>query len=178
MTIQSRRLAHSPRTGATLPSALNGAGRITTRYGLVLVLLWIGAMKFTSYEASGIEPFVANSPLISWLYSLLSLQATSNLIGVVEIVAGLAIASLPLSARFAAIGSAVGVAIFSTTLTFLFTTPGWEASLGGFPALSALPGQFLIKDVVLLGASLCTLADAIAARHSRSTAAVAATVPE
>jgi uncharacterized membrane protein YkgB len=29
-----------------------------------------------------------------------------------------------------------------------------EATAGGFPAISALPGQFLLKDVVLLAASL------------------------
>ncbi len=50
---------------------------------------------------------------------------------------------------------AEAVGMFSTTLSFLLTTPGvWEASAGGFPALSVVPGQFLIKDVVLLGASL------------------------
>jgi reactive chlorine resistance protein C len=35
--------------------------------------------------------------------------------------------------------------------------PGWEASLGGFPALSDLPGQFLLKDIVLLGAAVWSL---------------------
>ena len=45
--------------------------------------------------------------------------------------------------------------MFLTTLSFLGTTPGvWETSLGGFPALSAIPGQFLIKDLALLGISL------------------------
>ena len=37
--------------------------------------------------------------------------------------------------------------MFLTTLSFLLTTPGvWEASVGGFPALSVVPGQFLIKE--------------------------------
>ena len=45
--------------------------------------------------------------------------------------------------------------MFLTTLSFLLTTPGvWEASAGGFPALSVVPGQFLAKDFVLFGASL------------------------
>jgi uncharacterized membrane protein YkgB len=57
--------------------------------------------------------------------------------------------------------------MFVTTLTFLVTTPGvWEASLGGFPALSAVPGQFLLKDVVLLGAALWTAGEALAARRA------------
>ena len=50
---------------------------------------------------------------------------------------------------------------FLTTLTFLFSLPGWEKSLGGFPALSG-SGGFLLKDVVLLGAALFTLGDSLA----------------
>jgi Protein of unknown function, DUF417 len=51
--------------------------------------------------------------------------------------------------------------MFLTTLSFLVTTPGvWEPSLGGFPALSTVPGQFLIKDLALLGISLWTLGEA------------------
>jgi len=37
------------------------------RYGLALVIGWIGVMKFTGYEAQGIEPLVAHSPLLSWM---------------------------------------------------------------------------------------------------------------
>jgi uncharacterized membrane protein YkgB len=91
---------------------------------------------------------------MSWAYSLFSIQGFSVLLGVTEIVIALLIAGRPLSARAALIGSALAVGMFSTTLSFLLTTPGvWEASAGGFPALS-VPGQFLVKDVVLLGASL------------------------
>lgn len=50
--------------------------------------------------------------------------------------------------------------------SFLFSTPGWEPSLGGFPALSTLPGQFLLKDVVLLGALVWSLGEALAAREA------------
>jgi uncharacterized membrane protein YkgB len=41
-------------------------------------------------------------------------------------------------------------------------TPGWEPTLGGFPGLSALPGQFLLKDIVLLGAAVFTAGEAFA----------------
>jgi reactive chlorine resistance protein C len=47
--------------------------------------------------------------------------------------------------------------MFLPTLSFILSTPGWETSLGGFPALSVLPGQFLPKDVILLGAALWLL---------------------
>lgn len=136
-------------------------GEFLLRYGLVLVLGWIGAMKFTAYEAEGIKPLIETSPLMSWMYKFLSIQATSNVIGVAEITAAVLIAIRPISARFSAIGSVLAVFTFLTTLTFLFSLPGWEKSLGGFPALSG-SGGFLLKDIVLLGASLWTLSDSLA----------------
>jgi uncharacterized membrane protein YkgB len=50
--------------------------------------------------------------------------------------------------------------MFLTTLSFLFSTPGWEPSLGGVPALSGAVGQFLVKDFVLLGAALWCFGEA------------------
>jgi uncharacterized membrane protein YkgB len=136
-------------------------GAFFIRYGLVLVLGWIGAMKFTAYEAEGIKSLVETSPLMSWLYRILSLQATSNLIGVAELTAAVLIAIRPLAPKLSAIGSVLAVFTFLTTLTFLFSLPGWEKSLGGFPALSG-SGGFLLKDMVLLGAALFTLGDSLA----------------
>ncbi len=60
----------------------------------------------------------------------------------------------------------MGVMMFLTTLSFLFSTPGWEPSLGGFPALSVVPGQFLPKDVVLLGAAVWSLGEALDAART------------
>lgn len=49
----------------------------------------------------------------------------------------------------------------------LFTTPGVAApKAGGFPAISLL-GEFLLKEVPLLGLSFWTLADAITAANGR-----------
>lgn len=141
-------------------SRVQTLGEFLLRYGLVLVLGWIGAMKFTGYEAAGIQPLVESSPLMSWMYKFLSLQATSNVIGVAEITAALLIAIKPVSAKLSAIGSVLAIFTFLATLSFLFSLPGWEKSLGGFPALSG-SGGFLLKDVVLLGASLWTLGDSI-----------------
>lgn len=141
--------------------ALERSGAHALRYGLVLVLAWIGAMKFTAYEAEGIQGLVANSPLMSWMYGVLSVRSASALIGSAELaIAGL-IALRPLSAPLAAAGSALAVGMFLTTLSFMASTPGvFEASAGGFPALSVLPGQFLLKDAVLLAAALWSLAEA------------------
>jgi len=135
------------------------------RYALVLVLLWIGGMKFTSVEAKAIEGLVANSPLLGWMYALLSVETASALIGVAELVIAGLIAARPFSARLAAVGSALAVGMFLTTLSFLGSTPGvFEASLGGFPALSVLPGQFLLKDLVLFAVALWSFAEAWSGR--------------
>ena len=142
---------------------LNVIGLFVAQYGLVLVLLWIGAMKFTAYEAEGIKPLVANSPLMSWVYGVMSVTAFSAVLGVIEIALGVLIALRPLWPMGSALGSVLAVAMFLTTLSFLFTTPGWEPSLGGFPALSAMPGQFLLKDIVLLGVALWSAGEAFEA---------------
>ena len=144
-------------------ATLEVVGQGLVRYGLVLVVGWIGAMKFTAYEAAGIQPLVANSPLMSWMYGFLSVQGFSNLLGTVEIAVAAMIALRPVSPRIAAVGSAMAVMMFLTTLSFLLSTPGWEPSLGGFPALSVVPGQFLLKDVVLLGAAVWSLGEALSA---------------
>jgi uncharacterized membrane protein YkgB len=79
--------------------AVQAFGRYAARYGLVLILFWIGAMKFTAYEAEGISGFVANSPLMSWAYSVFSVRGFAALLGVTEIVIALLIASRRSSPR-------------------------------------------------------------------------------
>ncbi len=143
-------------------AGVENAGKLIARCGLVLVLVWIGAMKFTAYEAEGIRPLVTTSPLLSWAYSVFSVRAFSNLLGIVEISTGLLIALRFVSARAAAIGSVRALGTFLTTLSFLFSLPGWEKSLGGFPALSG-SGGFLLKDLVLLGVSVWCLGEALQA---------------
>lgn len=141
---------------------LERIGELILRWGLVLVVGWIGAMKFTGYEASGIEPLVANSPLMSWVYAVFSVQDFSNVLGTVEIAIAIMISLRWWSGKIAAVGCLLAVGMFLTTLTFLISTPGtWEPSLGGFPALSLVPAQFLLKDFVLLGAAVYLLAEAL-----------------
>jgi uncharacterized membrane protein YkgB len=144
-------------------SRIATAGQWILRYGLVVVVAWIGALKFTHYEAAGIQPLVAHSPFLGWLYGTFSVQGFSDALGTVEIIAAVLIATRPWWPRISAAGSALTMLLFVGTLTFLFTTPGiTEATAGGFPALSVLPGQFLLKDIVLLGAAVWSLGEALA----------------
>ena len=157
------KITQPPATAAgTAEHPLATAGRHLVRYGLVVVIAWIGALKYTAYEATAIQPLIAHSPVFSWIYSVVSVRGFAAVLGTAEIIAALLIAARPLWPRLSAVGSAMGVLLFASTLSFLFTTPGATAA-GGFPVLSVLPGQFLLKDLVLAGAALWTLGDSLGA---------------
>ncbi|BBQ00758.1 membrane protein [Burkholderia sp. SFA1] len=128
------------------------------RWALVVVFLWFGGMKFTAYEANGIAPFVINSPIMSWLHTLFGVRGASYIIGVLELSTAAALIVGSFRPLFSALGAAMSAGTYLITLTFFLSTPGVaEATAGGFPGISAMPGQFLLKDVVLLAASLSLL---------------------
>jgi len=128
------------------------------RWALVIVFIWFGGMKFTAYEAQGIAPFIANSPFMSWLHALFGIQGASYVIGVLELATAAALGIGTFKPVFSVLGAAMSAMTYLITLTFFLSTPGVvEATAGGFPAISAAPGQFLLKDIVLLAASLCLL---------------------
>ncbi|HEV2096641.1 MAG TPA: DUF417 family protein [Chthoniobacterales bacterium] len=138
-----------------------GAGVI--RYGLVAVLLWVGLLKFTAYEAEGIQGLVANSPLLSWTYGVMSVRGLAAVLGVVEITFGILIALLCVAPKLSAVGSIGAIFMFLITLAFILTTPGvWQPGYG-FPFLSPMPGQFLAKDLLPLGAAIWTAGEALRA---------------
>ncbi|WUV03807.1 YkgB family protein [Actinoallomurus sp. NBC_01490] len=142
------------------------AGILAIRYGLVINLLEIGRIKFEDYEVENIRPLVTSSPPFSLLISRLGEKKVAKLIGVTEIVLGSLIAAKPIAPRASALGSLAAVGMFATTLSFLATMPeAWQETRGE-PKLS-LAGQFLVKDVVLLGAALLTAADALRAAECR-----------
>ena len=142
---------------------LENIGAYVIRYGLVIVLLWVGALKFTAYEAEGIQGLVANSPLMSWMLGIMSVQAVSMLIGTIEIILGLMIATRPFAPQISAIGSIGAIIMFLITLSFLLTTPGvWQPGYG-FPFPSPMPGQFIAKDLIALGVAIWTAGEALRA---------------
>jgi reactive chlorine resistance protein C len=154
-------------------STVDAIAAALSRYGLVVVIGWIGALKFANFEAHQIQPLVAHSPFMGWLYDFLSVYTFSALLGVVEITAAVLLAIKPLAPKLSIVGSLLAIVLFVSTISFLFTTPGVsEPAGGGFPALS-LTGEFLLKDVPLLGLSFWTLADAMRAAHRRATVSVA-----
>lgn len=142
---------------------LERTGAIMLRYSLVIVLLWVGALKFTAYEAEAIVKFVENSPLLSWLYEIFSVRTYSRLLGAFEITLALMIATRPFAPRVSTIGSLGALLLFLVTLTFVFSTPGaWQPGYG-IPFLSPDPGQFLAKDVAFAAIAMWTAGEALRA---------------
>ena len=148
------------------PALLSSIGQAVSRYGLVLTLAWIGFGKYIKMEA---RVLIEHSPLMSWVYDVFSANTVARGLGTLEIVAAILIALRPFSARLSAIGSAMAIVLFCGTLSFLFTTPGVATHfVGPIPVLSALPGQFLLKDVVLMGVAIWTLGEALQAHRTAS----------
>ncbi len=149
-------------------SRMTTIAALVARYGLVIVIAWFGAMKFTSYESQGISHWVANSPLMSWTYDIMSIDAFGRLNGSIELIVAALLAVKPWFPKASVVGGIFASLFFLTTLSFMITTPGvGEASAGGFPILSA-DGEFLMKDIANLGLALWLLADSIDATRRRA----------
>ncbi|MFC3562877.1 DUF417 family protein [Pedobacter jamesrossensis] len=157
------------------------------RYGIVIVFVWIGALKFFAYEADGIVPFVANSPVMSFFYKNPSEYKThmnkegelvaknhqwheenntygfSYGLGAFLITLGVFLA-LYKTAPFASMIASMLILVMTIgTLSFLLTTPeSWVPNLGdhqwGFPYLSGR-GRLVIKDIVILGGAILTMSE-------------------
>jgi reactive chlorine resistance protein C len=155
-------------------SRASAVAALAARYGLAVVIAWFGAMKFTHYEAYGVSPLVAHSPFLSWVYNLMSISAFGALLGTAELITAALLALKPWSPKAAVVGGMLAALFFVGTLSFMITTPGiGEESAGGFPVLSA-NGEFLMKDIALLGLALWLLADAVdATRRQRAITAAA-----
>jgi uncharacterized membrane protein YkgB len=150
---------------STKQNTIDAVGGLAARYGLVIVIAAFGLLKFTNYEAQGIQPLVSESPVMSWLYDIFSVYTFSVLLGVFEVAAAVLIAVKPWWPKVSTVGSALAILLFVATISFLFTTPGAFDESVAYPAPSLTTG-FLFKDVALLGISVWTLADALRATRS------------
>jgi reactive chlorine resistance protein C len=163
----SQDLATHVRPDELRSSRVSAIAALVARYALVIVITWFGAMKFTYYESQGISPLVANSPFMSWLYDVMSIRTFGRLLGSLELLTAVLLALKPWLPKASVLGGVIASLFFVSTLSFMITTPGiGESSAGGFPVLSA-NGQFLVKDIALLGLSLWLLADAIDASRKQ-----------
>lgn len=187
-----------------LASRMDKVGVTLTRVGLIVVLLWIGGLKAFRYEADGIVPFVANSPFMSFFYADgESYKVHKNPegalvpenrawheanrtyefaygLGTVIVLYGLLLCLHPWLPQAAAVGSFLVFVMSFVTLSFLITTPEcWVPPLGdaqhGFPYLSGA-GRLVVKDAIMMGAALVTMADSAKAYLRKRTSSL--TQPE
>ena len=176
---------------------LDQLGKKVIRFGIVIVFLWIGGLKFFTYEADGVVPFVANSPFMSFFYShpeqykkhinpegVLkpvnhewnidnNTYGFANGLGVMLVGLAILVALyrvIPLTSMFASI-----LVFFMTigTLSFLVTTPeSWVPHLTdhqwGFPYLSGR-GRLVLKDIVIMGGSIINMSESAALYIKRKT---------
>jgi uncharacterized membrane protein YkgB len=98
---------------------------------------------------------------MSWIYHVISIDDFGRLLGTAELITAVLLALKPWSPKLSVLGGTLAVAFFLGTLSFMISTPGiGEASAGGFPVLSAT-GEFLMKDIALLGLSTWLLTDSL-----------------
>jgi len=143
--------------GVALWLAANRHANIVMLLGLILVLGWIGGMKFTAPEAKGVYPLLTSSPLFNWWAPVyFSKQAASNTIGVIELITVFCLTGWWWNKRICQIGLLFAAGTFLATLSFLGSfNASWA---GGFPYLAST-GHFLLKDLLLLAASFALLAE-------------------
>lgn len=156
------------------------------RVAIFIVFAWIGVLKVAQYEADGIVPFVANSPLMSFFYAEKAPAYKSHMnregevvpaniewhrknntygfaygLGALIVVIGTLVLAGIFSPRLGLVGDALAFVMTIGTLSFLVTTPEtWVPDLGGpdygFPYLSGA-GRLVIKDVVIMAGALILL---------------------
>ena len=136
------------------------------RFALATTFVWTGALKFTDYEVENAEPLVTASPLTSRFRQTLGAEKLARLVGVTQITFGSLIAAKAVAPRASAAGSLGAAGMMLGTLSFLVTTPeAWRPGPWGIPQLSVL-GESLLKDSVLLTASLVTAAESLRAAQA------------
>lgn len=140
-------------------------GRVVALAGVILPLILIGGLKFTSVEAEALKPLISGTPWLAWLYPAFGEAGASYVLGVIELAAALLLLAAWWSPTAGVAGGLLAAITFLVTVSLFLTTPAWDDRLGGFPALGPL-GQFLIKDVALLGVALVATGECLA-RSSR-----------
>lgn len=131
-------------------TSVQNLGLHVIRAGLVLNLGWQGLGKFTAAEAAGIEPLVSGSPLMAWTVRLVDIRTVSAGIGVIELIATVALITGLWWRRANDIAVTIAAVTFLGTFSFLFTSIDYDWGL--LP-----PNGFLLKDLVLLGGSLALI---------------------
>jgi uncharacterized membrane protein YkgB len=132
------------------------------RASMVIMFFFFGYQKWWAYEADRLDPFISNGPLIWWLYPVFGHRGASWFLGVSEWTIGALLFAGFWNKRLGILGAAGSTLTFIATVSIIpFMPDGWDASAGGFPAMTGnVP--FLMKDVVLLAVSFYLLRQDVA----------------
>jgi uncharacterized membrane protein YkgB len=132
------------------------------RASMVILFFFFGYQKWWAYEADRLDPFISNGPLIRWLYPTFGHQGASWFLGVSEWTFGALLFAGFWDKRLGVFGATGSTLTFIATVSIIpFMPDGWDASAGGFPAMTGnVP--FLMKDVVLLAVSFYLLKQDVA----------------
>jgi len=127
------------------------------RASMVIIFLFFGYQKWFQYEAQGLIPYISHGPLIFWMYSVFSVRGATSFLGVSEWLFGALLFWGFWNKKAGILGALGSCFSFIATFTIIpFFPNGWEASAGGFPAMTEHVG-FLMKDLVLLAVSFYLL---------------------
>jgi uncharacterized membrane protein YkgB len=127
------------------------------RASMVIIFLFFGYQKWFQYEAQGLIPYISHGPLIFWMYSVFSVRGATWFLGVSEWLFGALLFWGFWNKKAGILGALGSCFSFIATFTIIpFFPNGWEASAGGFPAMTEHVG-FLMKDLVLLAVSFYLL---------------------
>lgn len=137
------------------------------RAAMIAVFFIFGCQKWFDYEAKALIPFISHGPLIFWLYPAFGVRGATFFLGSAEWLIGFIMLLGFWNRRAAILGALGSCATYVATVTIIpFFPDAWAAPAGGFPA-ATLPFLFLVKDIVLLAASVYLLKQAI--RRASST---------
>jgi uncharacterized membrane protein YkgB len=127
------------------------------RAAMVIIFLFFGYQKWFAYEVERLIPYISNGPLIFWLYPALGMRGATWFLGASEWTFGTLLFLGFWNKKLGILGALGSSATFISTVTIIpFMPDGWDAAAGGFPAMTGnVP--FLMKDVVLLAASVYLL---------------------
>ena len=127
------------------------------RASMVIIFLFFGYQKWFQYEAQGLIPYISHGPLIFWMYSVFSVRGATWFLGVSEWLFGALLFWGFWNKKAGILGALGSCFSFIATFTIIpFFPNGWEASAGGFPAMTEHVA-FLMKDLVLFVVSFYLL---------------------
>ena len=127
------------------------------RATMVILFFAFGCQKWFDYEAHALVPFISHGPLIFWLYPAFGIRGAAIFLGSFEWLFGFIMFLGFWNKKLGIIGALGSCATYVGTVTIIpFFPEPWAAPAGGFPA-ATLPFLFLMKDIVLLAASVYLL---------------------